>query len=346
MTGSILSIPVVHLFDSERDGAKLAGLGGVSDPDIHKIDGRWWMFFGAPQDERINIFSARLPEGASLDSDAWEIVTEAENPSRASPITALPEAGRWDEWLHTPSYVRGPEGVERIYYTGSLGGQSVETRRFSLGMMEKRSGHWERRAEPVVSGSIERPCVLEPVVRYNEGKWHLWCMTTHHEAGPGELPCYWISYAESTDGIRWTPLHDLFSPDDNYFDAAPLWPADGAVMITASAPNQYGVAGWQNQGLWLFSGNGLSGRRSGWSREPLRILDADAGEDWYAGGVYGPTMRRGDTPADAELIYVFFTSIGAPQERFRLSIGRIAIPAGRIFDTAHDPTTLVHQTGA
>ena len=345
MTGSPLGMPVAHLFDSEGDGAKLAGLGGVSDPDIHKIDNRWWMFFGAPQDEKINIFSARLPEGASLDSDDWEIVTESENHERASPLTPLLEAGRWDDWLHTPSYVQGPGGVERIYYTGSSGGHSVETRQFSIGMMEKRSGRWKRRAEPVVSGSTERPCVLEPVVRYHEGKWHLWCMTAHHEAGPGELPRYWISYAESADGIQWTSLRDLFSPADNYFDAVPLWPAEPVVMITASAPNQYGRADWQEQGLWIYSGNGLSGRRSDWSQVPLRILDADAGEDWYAGGVYGPTMQRGDMPADADVIYVFFTGIGAPQDRYRLSIGRLAIPVEQILGTKHGRSRPIRETG-
>lgn len=340
MTGSPLGIPITHLFDSERDGNKLAGLGGVSDPDIHKIDGQWWMFFGAPQDQKINIFSARLPVGASLDSDAWEITTEAGRPDRASPVTPLPEEGRWDEWLHTPSYVRGPGGTERIYYTGSSGGRGVETRHFSIGMMERRASRWERRNVPIITGSTERPCMLEPAVRYHAGKWHLWCMTTHHEAGPGELPHYWISYSESTDGIEWTPLRDVFTPKHNYFDAAPLLGQDESVMITASAPNQYGVAGWQEQGLWLFSGNGLSN----WSGVPLRILDADAGKDWYAGGVYGPTIRRGDTSADADIIYVFFTGIGAPQDRFRLSIGRIAVPVSQISDFGRDRKKLDRQT--
>ncbi len=51
--------------------APVRGVLGLSDPDVHWIDGRWTMFLGGFTTRfRNSLFTAVLPLGAPLASDA------------------------------------------------------------------------------------------------------------------------------------------------------------------------------------------------------------------------------------------------------------------------------------
>lgn len=328
----------VKLLDM-AEGLEVANLVAPSDPDVHKFGDRWWMFLGCLQTtNEVNMFSASLPPGAPLSSTEWEITTESSDSQTATPLVEQPEEGSWDEWLHTPNYVvgtnpntpGGPATQERIYYTGSSGGFSTEERRYLIGALERENGEWIRRDEPILTGTPEKPCVWEPKVRYYEGKWRMWYLIGPNEAGPGELPNYQIRYAESEDGLtNWSESKVLFDETDNFFDAVTIKADSGYEMVVATGPNLYGTPGWPTpQGLWLLSADTPSGKRGDWTNDPVRILDAEAGEPWYAGGVYGPSLRYGDTPTDSDTLYVFFTGFIEPSDGFSLAVGRLQVRGG------------------
>lgn len=337
---------VIQIFDTAKGYAPVNNLIAAGDPDVHKFGDRWWMFLGgAHTANKVNLFSASLPPGAPLNSPQWTITTDPSDPHTALPLVEQPEVGRWDEWLHTPSYVRGvalgatgnsdggSEYCERIYYTGSSGaassfGDSDDHRNFSIGMMEKTGDGWVRREDPVIVGTDANPRVFEPKTRYYEGKWRIWYLSAPYEAGPGELPQYRIEYVESDDGVTgWSKPKVLFPEADNYFDAVVTESGDsGYEMVVARGPNIFGTPGFPSQGLWWLSSRLPSGDRSDWTRNPVRILDADNGEPWYASGVYGPSLRYGDTPADRNTLYVFFTGAAKPEpDPYVISVGRIEI---------------------
>ncbi len=196
----------IQIFDSAEGYAPITNLIAVGDPDVHKFGNQWCMFLGgAYTANAVNLFSASLPPGEPLSSARWEITTDPSDPHTALPLVEQPEAGRWDEWLHTPSYVRGlvpnatgasdgsPAHRERIYYTGSSGGVDIgDHRNFSIGVMEKTESGWARREDPVIVGTGENPRVFEPKARYYKGKWRIWYLSAPYEAGPGEMPHYRI----------------------------------------------------------------------------------------------------------------------------------------------------------
>lgn len=147
----------IQIFDSAEGYAPITNLIAIGDPDVHKFGNQWWMFLGgAYTANAVNLYSASLPPGETLSSTRWEITTDPSDPHTAVPLVEQPEAGRWDEWLHTPSYARGldpnspdnPTLRERIYYTGSSGA-THDDRNFSIGVMEKTESGWTRREDPV-----------------------------------------------------------------------------------------------------------------------------------------------------------------------------------------------------
>ncbi len=124
----------------------------------------------------------------------------------------------------------------------------------------------------------------------------------------------------------------LFPETYNYFDAVVTKSVGGGYeMVVARGPNQYGTPGFPSQGMWWLSSRLPSGDRGDWTRDPVRILDADNGESWYDSGTYGPSVHYGDTPADGDTLYVFFTGAARPDPdptaMYVMSVGRITVPS-------------------
>jgi len=329
---------VVQLFDTAKGLAPVTNLFAAGDPDVHKFGDRWWMFFGSMHTERkVNLFSASLPPGAPLSSTKWSVTGSQSDPQMAASLVQHPEEGAWDEWLHTPCYVRGSvptaEGErayrERIYYTGSRGA-SPDDRHYSIGVLEKTDTGWVRHTEPVLAGATENASVLEPKVGYYDGKWRIWYLSLPHGTGQEDLKhsCQ-VAYVESEDGLRgWSTPRVLFPEADNYYDAVVAETARGYEMIVARPPNLLGASGFPPQGLWWLASRLPSGDRSDWTDKPVSLLDTNHAEPWYASGVWGPSLRYGDTALDNDTLYVFFTGAARPDPHpFMLSIGRIAIPS-------------------
>lgn len=244
------------------------------------------VFRGGPprhrgQHVRVNIFTASLPTGAPLNSPDWTITPADDNQPHAQPLVAQPKRGRWDEWLHTPSYVYGrsarsavgnPDAQtmrERIYYTGSCASSGTNERLFSIGVMERVGDRWLRRDEPVLQGTSRASCVLKPKVRFLGGKWRMWYLAAPKQAGPGELPDYRIEYVDSVDGLAWSPARETFPVADNYFDAAVTDRHDGYDMIVARGPNLFATPGFPCPGLWWLGARAPSGDRPDWTADPM-----------------------------------------------------------------------------
>jgi hypothetical protein len=323
----------VKLFDASAGYEPVANLMAAGDPDVHWIDDRWWMFFGAAHtDEKVNLFSASLPPGAPITSTDWTITTDPADPSRAVPLVAHPAAGRFNEWLHTPSYVRGVEPrtgatIERIYYTASrarTGRGGAMDREFTIGALERSATGWRPLDKPVLVGTTQRPQVLEPKAGYWDGRWRIWYMNTPKAVDESVQPDNRIEYVESEDGLGgWSPPVVLLDDDLHHHDAAVARVNDVYVMVVASAPNLYDEPDYPPQGLWLLTSRTPSGDRADWTAEPLPILTGDGAPEWYAGAIYSPFIVAGN-----DAVHVFFTGARRPgPDPYVLSIGRLDLPS-------------------
>lgn len=286
--------PHVHAGEPIWDmlGTRLPrGVLGLSDPDVHLIDGRWVMFIGGfSTGFRNRLYRATLPRGAEVGDAGWQLDRR--------PLVADPPAGAWDAGgLHTPSYVaeRGATGA-RIYYAGRVGRRHYGAgSAYAIGVLTLDSdGRWARREEPVLRGRPGRPSVLEPLVIAVDGGYRMWFLATPHEVAPGEQPDFEIHVTDSADGLAWEPPRVFATSEEGWFDNAVYPTPDGWEMVLARGTNLHGTTPYPSQGLWLMTANHPSADRRDWS-PARRVLDTDpAGVPSWAGrGVCGPSVVPG-----------------------------------------------------
>jgi len=297
------------LFDMVGDPRPGHGLLGVSDPDVHLINGRWTMFLGAFTTRfSVRIAAAQLPETAAITDDRWRIVVDSRR--RAVQYGAPSAKNAWD-WagMHTPCYVRvaGECLRERIYYAGRLTRQqSGRQSRYAIGLLERDGDGWIRRDEPVIVGDAARPSLLEPRVIYADGRWRAWFLSTVGEVGRSELPDYELRYAESADGIHWDTPTTFATSVEGFFDNA-VEPYDGRwQMILARGTNLHGTRPYPSQGLWCSDAD-IPGPRECWS-SPVPLIDTDVRpESWLGAGLCGPSFVREVDTDGIERLHVFAT---------------------------------------
>lgn len=312
--------PLFAMLGDPRPGH---GLLGVSDPDVHHLDGGWSMFLGAfTTGFAVRIVEARLPIGAPITDDRWAFVTGERG--RATPIGAPTHRNAWDRaGMHTPSYVAGRIGdrqVERIYYAGRRSQKITGPEsRYSIGYVERVEGVWRRGTSPVLTGDDTRPSVLEPFVICQDGVWRMWFLSAIGEVGRNEQPDYELRYAESEDGEHWSRPERFADADEGFFDNTVIRGGDGWTMLLARGTNLYGTAPYPSQGLWISEGAVDPRGRAHWPG-PERMLDTGReAEPWYAAGVCGPAaVADGD-----DLLHVFATGTHSPVGWWRASLGRL-----------------------
>ena len=313
----------VKLFDMREWFAPVRNLLGVADPDVHRIDGRWTMFLGGFRTSfRNNLFTATLPPGAPLGSTQWRLTTVPGRPHRARPLVPQPAKRSWDAFgLHSPSYLEGA-GIRRVYHAGR-GGVTVTDNAvpYAIGVLEWSSGGWRRRPGPVLTGTPDFPNVLEPKVRHLDGRWRMWYAATPVEAGRAATPVYQVRYADSADGLRWSEPQVLFSTEEGFYDAV-VWTADGTryQMLTCRSTNLYARSEFPPQGLWWLTSRSPSGRRADWTADPVLLLDAGSGPEWYGNGIFGPSVAYSDDPGDAGAMYVFFAGVTRERSWWRTAL--------------------------
>ena len=119
--------------------------------------------------------------------------------------------GRFDNNVQEPSITVGPQGIE-LYYIG-LGfklpdqpldapGQTITNVGLGRAVLDDQLNVVSRSANPILGG------VNITEVRYFDHSYHLFATTFGGEAHRGEA----ISYATSTDGLRWSSPVVILSP--------------------------------------------------------------------------------------------------------------------------------------
>lgn len=323
----------------------ITNLLGAGDPNVHRIDDRWWMFFGGFQrDFRNNLFSATLPPGARLDDGAeWRITTDSSAPHRALPLVPQPPKGTWDHHgLHEPCYVRGvgADGLprERVYYTGRRSRRvQGNDAPFAIGLLERTGDGWRRHPDPVVEGDARNPSALGPKVVYADGRWRMWFRATPGEPAKGERPVSAIHYTESRDGIDgWTEPR-VFHPASAGFSHAYVRRGDGRCeMLLSTSPNLYGETHYPEQGLWLSVSDTPSGDVDDWS-VPRPLLRASEGPTWLRNGFFGSSLCA----EDDHTRHVYFTGVNESRSWAVLALERLAalrrppVPAPFHFTIGH-----------
>ncbi|GAA1546508.1 hypothetical protein [Brevibacterium picturae] len=309
------------------------GVLGLSDPDVHLIDGRWVMFIGGfSTGFRNRLYRARLPAGVEPDHGGWVLDRE--------PVVADPPKGAWDAGgMHTPSYVSAHHGYPaRLYYAGRATARHYgEGSAYAIGVLTLHNqGVWTRREVPVLRGWPGRASVLEPLVIPVEGGYRMWFLATPHEVGPGEQPDFELHVTDSADGIDWQPPRRFATTAEGFFDNAVYPTGQGWEMLLARGTNLHDTTPYPGQGLWVMRAASPSPDRADWS-PPERVLDTDipGTASWMGRGVCGPSV----VPLPAGRRQVFLTGTHQAGSwwqgaRFRLAqAGRLPVPSPYFFAT-------------
>ncbi len=154
----------------------------------------------------------------------------------------------------------------------------------------------------------------------------MWYLSAIGEVGPGELPDYQLEYVESEDGLTdWSRPQVLFTPADGFFDNAVIRVDDHYEMVIARGTNLHGTPDFPPQGLWWLRSARPSGLREDWTAEPMRLLDTDVDPlPWFSQGSCCPSFHYGDTEADRDTLYLFFTGTRARPRWWRTALLRLA----------------------
>lgn len=289
------------------DGPVPRGVLGLSDPDVHEVDGRWVMLVGGFSTSfRNRLYRATLPAGADVDLDGWRLDRDA-----SGRLVALVPDGRRGTWdaagMHTPAYAPPHRGAPaRVYYAGRRTSRRYGPgSAYAVGALEQRpDGGWERLPGPLVRGDDERPSALEPTVVPVADGYRMWFLAAPHEIGPGEQPDFEIRVSDSADGLTWSPPQTFATAAEGFFDSAVYRTATGWSMLLARGTNLHGTQPFPAQGLWRVRAAEPSAHRGAWSA-PERVLDTDLPTTprWAGRGVCGPSVA---TRRDGSHV-VFFT---------------------------------------
>lgn len=338
----------------------ITNLLGAGDPDVHRIDDQWWMFFGGFQRNfRNNLFSASLPRGAHLSEGAkWTMTTAPAHPNTALPLVDQPVKGAWDHYgLHEPCFVSGPAPesageqipCRRIYYTGRASRQVLGNKApYAIGVLEWTPEGWKRCPRPVVVGDTHAPSALGPKVVYADGKWRMWFRATPREPARGDHPVHEIRYTESEDGINgWSQPRPFRSSTEGFAHAYVLNSGARSEMLLSKSPNLYGEPHYPPQKLWLSTSTTPSGDVRDWSA-PEEVLDAAKGDTWMRNGLFGSSLCVDDAPGTADIRRVFCTGVHESISWPKYALGRLAafrrppVPAPYYFTIGHFTLDLDH----
>lgn len=285
------AFPVFHqslaLWDM-LGGRMPRGVFGLSDPDVHNIDGRWVMFIGGFTSRFENrLYRATLDAGDDLHRGAWSV--------DARPLAPQPPRRAWDAGgMHTPSYVPAHLGQPPLmFYAGRASRRHYGPgSAYSIGVLRQQpDGEWARSPSPVMTGTGARPSVLEPLVIPVDDGYRMWFLATPHEVGPGEQPDFELHVSESRDGENWDAPRLFSQSSEGFFDNAVYRTPTGWAMLLARGTNLHGTVPFPEQGLWLMTSSEPSARRSDWS-PPVRVLNTDDASTpgWMRHGVCGPSV--------------------------------------------------------
>lgn len=242
----------------------LDGIPG--DPIVIRDGDQYVMFYGAVRGDFSDQETVRIFRATSVDGVTWQ------RPSTAVLVPGA--AGQWDAAaIETPSVVKGPDGIYRLYYAGTFTTQLEDN--YQIGLATSSDGiTWTKHAQnPVVrlgaSGSFDDFSIVDSAVHYDarSGEYQLW-----YSAISSQLRIS-IGRAVSSDGIAWQKQGVALELD-----------------IERQRPTDYGIMG-------------PSVAFDGTRYEMVYSFLADLGNDragspsiWHATSEDGLTWRKSPTP--------------------------------------------------
>jgi hypothetical protein len=261
-----------RIFDAGKGYGSLMALRTAVDCTIAHRQGQWQMFIcGVEKTSReIHIYSASLPQDASLSAAGWSIAADANDPTKPALLAAKTRSYWWDGagGRHCPSYVKGWNSelnawVERIYYAGAARDFMGP---YVIGYLEWDGERWVDQSAPAFTANEywERGSVYEPNLIYHDGKWKMW-----YVAGANQDDYLVHGYSESPDGqTGWSHHQMVFAPEEKVFDFCVCPVADGFDAVIARV--NVGKTELPNTGLWWTHAKEPSPAISDW-QEPVRI---------------------------------------------------------------------------
>jgi len=119
------------------------------------------------------------------------------------------------ESLERPALVRTPEGRWRLYLSCATFG----TKHWRVEMTEAaHPAEFDVRRRDTILAGDEKTGVKDPVIRYHDGRWHLWA-SCHPLADPLQADQMTTEYATSPDGLAWTWHGTALSGTPGQWDA-------------------------------------------------------------------------------------------------------------------------------
>jgi hypothetical protein len=119
------------------------------------------------------------------------------------------------ESLERPALVRTPEGRWRLYLSCATTG----TKHWRVEMTEAtHPAEFDIADRQTVLPGDTKTGVKDPVIRYRDGRWHLWA-SCHPLADPDQTDQMTTEYATSPDGLTWTWHGTALSGTPGQWDA-------------------------------------------------------------------------------------------------------------------------------
>jgi hypothetical protein len=127
-----------------------------------------------------------------------------------TPALGLGKIGAFDDSGAMPSWIVDFKGAKYLYYTGWNTGKTVPYRNsIGLALSDDNGISFSRVCPgPILDRSPFEPFFCsQPCVLIDQGCWRMWYMScvSWHSIGTRLEPRYNIKYAESKDGIHWSP---------------------------------------------------------------------------------------------------------------------------------------------
>lgn len=273
-------------------------------------DGVHHMFFlQAPkslEDAELRHRNATIGHATSTDLISWEEHGTALEPGGAG---AIDETATW-----TGSVVQGPDGIWRMYYTGSVRDAAGNTQTIALATSPDLSA-WTKHTEFALSAdarwyerrgtsSWHEEAWRDPwVFRGTDGQWHM-LITARSNEGPDEDRGV-IGHAISRDLDEWEVLPPLTEPGMGFgqLEVPQLTSVDGGTALVFSTGNETLAPARRVQGatggVW-------------WAPATSSIIALDRAAPLTSEGLYSGKITRNHRGADVLLAF----ATGLPSSEF------------------------------
>ncbi len=267
-------LPLVSSMESE---AAPHGQGNLYAPEVHRVEDRWIMWYGAQGKDGHD----RIHAASSQDGRHWQkhgVVIDCGQANHVNDPTVVRVAGVW--WM----FYTEAKTAEDDQIAAATSNDGLQWQLRGIVLRPGQAGMWDSR-------KIGRPSVL-----HEHGRFRLWydgqpsiiAGNTNSSAEATAKVGRAIGYAESTDGLQWQRREE------------PVWISGaGAIQVSRDGSSLIMVYESHAGTHWAMSSDGLAWQAQG-------LLAAAQGTDESSGHVT-PFLhleaRTAETPRPSAVLY-------------------------------------------